>query len=396
MDCVIQNGARIRVLGVGGAGGNAINNMIASGLDGVDFIAANTDFQALDRSLAGNKVQLGVTLTRGLGAGGKPELGAKATEENIDQIREMVQDSDMVFIAAGLGGGTGTGGAPLIAQVCKEMGALTVAIVTRPFKSEMKVRTDNADNGLKALRSVVDTLITIPNDRLVALADRRARLLDMFKKADDILLDAVKGITELITRPGIINVDFADVKTVMSEMGMALMGTGVGRGENRAVEAAQQAISSPLLEDVSIRGAKAALVNICANQDLGMMEFEEISNIITKEIDDDNVNIILGTAIDESFDEELRVTVIATGIGNHEEKMKQKLSSPVRPVRRVPPHLGPGYEIPEASRGSRRTPIEPMEAEEPPRRKSFFTRLAKPKMDEEDWNIPTFIRRQAD
>lgn len=396
MDCMIQNGAKIRVLGVGGAGGNAINNMIAAGLDGVDFIAANTDFQALERSLAGNKVQLGVNLTRGLGAGGKPETGAKATEENIDQIREMLQDSDMVFIAAGLGGGTGTGGAPIIAQACKELGALTVAIVTRPFRSEMKVRTDNADNGLKALRSVVDTLITIPNDRLVALADRRATLLDMFKKADDILLDAVKGITELITRPGIINVDFADVKTVMSEMGMALMGTGVGRGENRAVEAAQQAISSPLLEDVSIRGARAALVNICANQDLGMMEFEEISNIVTKEIDDDNVNIILGTAIDDSFDDELRVTVIATGIGNHEEKLKPKSGVRFGSIPRVPVNPGPTYEIPEAGRRLKRPPIEPREAEAPPKRKSFFTRLAKSKMDEDDWNIPTFIRKQVD
>lgn len=397
MDYSMPNGARIRVLGVGGAGGNAINNMIASGLEGVDFIAANTDFQDLDRSLAPTKVQLGVNLTRGLGAGGNPEMGSKATEENIDEIRELVQESDMIFIAAGLGGGTGTGGAPVIARACKEMGALTVAIVTKPFKSEMKVRQANAEQGFKMLREVVDTLITIPNDRLVAMADRRARLLDMFKKADNILLDAVKGITELITRPGVINVDFADVRTVMSEMGMALMGTGVGRGENRAVEAAQQAISSPLLEDISIRGARAALVNICADQDLGMSEFEEISEIIAKEIDDDNVNIILGTAIDETFEDELRVTVIATGIGSLEEKAKPRRLPQMRPAARRDPLIpGTDYGIPEAPRAPQRHYLQATETEEPPKRRTFFKRLTGAGLEEEDWSIPTFIRRQAD
>lgn len=397
MDYMMPNGARIRVVGVGGAGGNAINNMIASGLEGVDFIAANTDFQDLDRSLAPTKVQLGLNLTRGLGAGGNPEMGSKATEESIDEIRELVQESDMIFIAAGLGGGTGTGGAPIIAQACKEVGALTVAVVTRPFKSEMKIRLQNAEQGFKTLRNVVDTLITIPNDRLVAMADRRARLLDMFKKADDVLLDAVKGITELITRPGVINVDFADVKTVMSEMGMALMGTGIGRGENRAVEAAQQAISSPLLEDISIRGAKAALVNICADQDLGMSEFEEISEIIAKEIDDENVNIILGTAIDESFEDELRVTVIATGIGGPEEKAKPRRLSQMRPAApRSSLIPGSDYDIPERPRVARQTHVQTVETEEPPKRRTFFKRLTGGGLEEEDWSIPTFIRRQAD
>ncbi len=395
MEYVMPNGARIRVVGVGGGGGNAINNMILSGLEGVDFITANTDFQALERSLAPTKVQLGVNLTRGLGAGGNPEMGGRAAEEDIEQIRELVEESDMVFITAGLGGGTGTGGAPVIASACKELGALTVAVVTRPFTFEGKTRLRNAEQGLKALREVVDTLITIPNDRLITLAGRGATLLEMFKKADDVLLQAVKGISDLIIHPGHMNVDFADVRTVMGEKGMALMGTGIGKGENRAAEAAQQAISSPLLEDVSIKGARAALINICADQDLGMAEFEEISNIIFSEMDDD-ANIILGTAIDDELQDELQVTVIATGIGVPQEKPKMRgVRRPAVPRRPVMPESG--YEMPEMQESVRRNRIQQPQqpVEEAPKRRNFFQRITG-RVDEEDWNIPTFIRRQAD
>jgi len=233
--------AKIRVLGIGGGGGNAINNMISAGLDGVEFIAANTDFQALERNLAPTKIQLGNNLTRGLGCGGNPETGTKAAQEDLDQIRASIEGSDMVFITAGMGGGTGTGGAPIAAQVCKEIGALTVAVVTKPFAFEGKVRQRNADDGLRALYDAVDTLITIPNNRLVCLADRRATFLEMFRRADDVLLYAVKGISDLITHPGYINVDFADLRAVMGERGMALMGTGICQGEGRAAQAAQEA-----------------------------------------------------------------------------------------------------------------------------------------------------------
>jgi len=398
--------ARIKVLGIGGGGGNAINNMINGNLDGVDFIAANTDFQVLDNNLAPVKIQLGVNLTKGLGAGGNPEVGAKATQEDIDKMKEVIQGCDMVFITAGLGGGTGTGGAPIVAQVCREMGALTVAVVTKPFSFEGKVRLSRAQTGLKALEEMVDTLITIPNDRLVCLADRRATFLDMLKRADDVLFHAVKGISDLIVNPGLINVDFADVKTIMSGMGMALMGTGVAKGENRAAEAAQQAISSPLLEDISIHGARAVLINLCAGPDLGMHEFEEASSVITKEVDED-AQIILGTTIDPNMEEELRVTVIATGIGRAEQPMAQpqRLDGRLRGARRpaarsqgAAPELNYDYlEVPPAVRQAapgRRDMDE--EGEEQPRRKNFLRKLTRVAHDDEDLNIPTFIRRQAD
>ena len=389
------NGAKIKVLGIGGGGGNAINNMICSGLDGVEFIAANTDFQALERSLAPVKIQLGVNLTNGLGAGGNPETGAKATQEDLEKIREVVDGSDMVFITAGLGGGTGTGGAPIAAQICKELGALTVAVVTKPFLVEGKVRQRNAEEGLKALQGVVDTLITIPNNRLLCLADRRSTFLECFRRVDDVLLYAVKGISDLIVHPGYINVDFADVKTVMAEMGLALMGTGVGRGENRAAQAAQQAISSPLLEDISIHGARAALVNITAGEDLGMHEFEEASSIIQKEVDED-ANIILGIAIDEALGDEIRVTVIATGIGKIDQV--QKTEGPVRPKRRgegLVPELNYDYlQIPTVVR--HRSPRGESQAADQPKRRSLLQKLTGVAVDDEDLSIPTFIRKQMD
>jgi cell division protein FtsZ len=403
LDIGAKTNATIKVMGIGGGGGNAINNMIAAGLDGVEFIAANTDFQVLEQSLASQKLQLGTNCTRGLGAGGNPEVGAKATQEDLERIRDALQGCDMVFITAGLGGGTGTGGAPIVAQVCRELGVLTVAVVTKPFGFEGKVRMRKADDGVKALRQVVDTLITIPNDRLSSLADRRATLLDMFKRADDVLLFAVKGISDLIMKPGLINVDFADVRTVMAEMGLALMGTGIAKGENRAVQAAQQAISSPLLEDISINGARAALINISAGPDLGMHEFEEASSIIFKEVHDE-AQIILGTAIDPTLEDELRVTVIATGIGKEELRVE---AEPRHRNIRVVGGMGFGGDldydylgIPSIIRqGEQAGGYEPrQEAVEKPmaRKKGFFKRFAGAGREDEDLNIPTFIRRQAD
>jgi len=391
------NGAKIKVLGIGGGGGNAINNMICSGLDGVEFIAANTDFQALERSLAPVKIQLGVNLTKGLGAGGNPETGAKATQEDLEKIREAVDGSDMVFITAGLGGGTGTGGAPIAAQVCKELGALTVAVVTKPFLVEGKVRLRNSEEGLKALQGVVDTLITIPNNRLLCLADRRSTFLECFRRVDDVLLYAVKGISDLIVHPGYINVDFADVKTVMAEMGLALMGTGVGRGENRAAQAAQQAISSPLLEDISIHGARAALVNITAGEDLGMHEFEEASSIIQKEVDED-ANIILGISIDENLGDEIRVTVIATGIGKIEQAPKVEAAGRVPKGRGVGlvPELNYDYlQIPTVVRHRSTRTVDP-QAMDQPKRRSLLQKLTGVTTEDEDLSIPTFIRKQMD
>lgn len=397
MENMTMNGAKIKVLGIGGGGGNAINNMINAGLDGVEFIAANTDFQALERSLAPNKIQLGVNLTKGLGAGGNPEMGSKAAQEDVEKIREAVEGSDMVFITAGLGGGTGTGGAPVAAQICKEMGLLTVAVVTKPFAFEGKVRHRNAEEGLKALHDAVDTLITIPNNRLLCLADKRASFLEMFKRADDVLHFAVKGISDLITHPGYINVDFADLRTVMGEMGLALMGTGVGRGENRASQAAQQAISSPLLEDISIHGARAALINISAGQDLGMHEFEEVASIIHKEMDEE-ANIILGMTIDPVVGDEIRVTVIATGIGRMDQQAQRPGASPMHAKRGrtegIVPELNYDYlQVPTVVR--HRSMRENLPVEQP-RKKTFLQKLTGSGSDEEDLNIPTFIRRQAD
>jgi len=397
MEDTMVSRAKIKVLGIGGGGGNAINNMISEGLEGVEFIAANTDFQVLDRSLAPTKISLGTNLTKGLGAGGNPEVGGKATQEDVESIRKAIDGSDMVFITAGLGGGTGTGGAPIAAQICKEAGALTVAVVTKPFAFEGKVRQRNAEEGLKALQEVVDTLITIPNNRLLCLADKRATFLEMFKRADDVLLYAVKGISDLIVNPGYINVDFADVKTVMGEMGLALMGTGVGKGENRAAIAAQQAISSPLLEDISIHGARAALINISAGPDLGMHEFEEASSIIQKEVDDE-AHIILGTAIDPSMGDEIRVTVIATGIGRL-DKQPQAVSPSARSKRikaeGIVPELNYDYlQIPTVVR--HRSTREMAPQPEPPKKRTLLQKLTGSTPEDEDLNIPTFIRRQAD
>lgn len=307
--------AKIRVIGVGGAGGNAVNNMIKANLHGVKFIVANTDAQALENSMAEQKIQLGGKITEGLGAGANPEVGKQAALENIDAIRTAIQDSHMVFITAGLGGGTGTGAAPVVAQVCKELEILTVAVVTRPFSFEGKKRARQAENGLEELRKHTDTVITIPNDRLRSIAEKKATMIDMFKKADEILHHSVKGITDLIMMPGLVNLDFADVRTTMRRAGLALMGIGIATGENRAKEAAQKAIAHPLLEDVSIRGAKGVLMNITSGPDLTLDEMTEASDFIHEQVGEE-AEIIWGQAIDEEIGEEMRITVIATGIGD--------------------------------------------------------------------------------
>lgn len=377
-----DNGATIKVIGIGGGGGNAINNMINASLMGVDFIAANTDAQALEVSKAHTKLQLGVNITKGLGAGANPEVGRSAALEDADKIRQALEGTDMVFVTAGLGGGTGTGGAPVVAQIAKEIGALTVAVVTKPFNFEGRQRMKTADQGIKELKETVDTIITIPNNRLLSLAAKKATFLEMLKKADDVLLHAVKGISDLITIPGLINLDFADVKTIMSEMGMALMGTGMSSGEDRATEAAQKAISSPLLEDVSISGAKGVLMNISSGLDLTIDEVQAASSLIQKEAHED-ANIIWGTVLDQSAGDELRVTVIATGIGEVDVRPKPDLGV-IRGSRR-----DDDLEVPTFLRRNRK--IED-KANEPGRPMSYKDLP----IDEDELEIPTFLRRQAD
>ncbi len=311
----ISTGATLRVVGIGGAGNNALNNMIDANLKGVEFIAANTDIQDLEHSLARVQLQLGRNLTRGLGAGADPGKGRDAALEDEDKIKELLTGSDMVFITAGLGGGTGTGAAPVISRIAKEVGALTVAVVTKPFDFEGKARMQQAEEGAEELKKVVDTLIVIPNTRLRSLAPKNARFTDMLKKADEVLLYAVKGISDLIVSPGLFNLDFADVHTIMSEMGVALMGTGQAEGENRAVEAATKAVNNPLLEDVSIEGAHGVLVNITASDEMSIDEVSEASHFIQEAAHED-ANIIWGSCIDNNMGDEMRVTVIATGIGH--------------------------------------------------------------------------------
>jgi len=309
-----EKSAKIKVIGVGGAGGNAINNMIDSKLQGVKFIAANTDAQSLEVSKAPVKLQIGGQLTEGLGAGADPQIGREAAIEDVESIKNALSDSHMVFITAGFGGGTGTGAAPVIAEVCKDIGALTVAVVSKPFSFEGKKRARQAQEGIELLKEYADTVITIPNDRLRGLASKNAKMVEMFRKADEILLHSVKGITDLIMMPGLVNLDFADVRTTMSKAGMAIMGIGVATGENRAMDAAEKAISHPLLEDISISGAKGVLMNITCASDLTMEEMSEASERIYSEVGDD-ADIIWGAVIDDNLAEEMRVTVIATGIG---------------------------------------------------------------------------------
>jgi cell division protein FtsZ len=401
----LEKSAKIKVIGVGGAGGNAINNMIRSGLQGVKFIAANTDAQALEISKSDIRIQLGDSITEGLGAGANPQIGRDAALETVEELRNALRDSHMVFITAGLGGGTGTGATPVIAEICREMGALTVAVVTRPFSFEGKKRAQIAEQGLAELKKVVDTAITIPNDRLRALASKKATLMEMFMKADEILLHAVKGITDLIMMPGLVNLDFADVRTTMSKAGMALMGIGVSSGENRAVEAAEKAISHPLLEDISIAGAKGVLMNITASSS---MEFEEVaaaSERIHKEVGED-AEIFWGTSVDDSLGDEMRVTVIATGIGAEVEALRpverekakakegeRKLVQPLRgKVRDVMPEDVARQDIldfdePTFIRNRQGVGESPG---------ALYRGVGRMALDDSDLDVPTFLRRKAD
>ncbi|MFP4307153.1 MAG: cell division protein FtsZ [Desulfococcaceae bacterium] len=400
--------ARIKVIGVGGAGGNAINNMIASDLRGVDFIVANTDIQALDISRAPHKIQIGDKLTEGLGAGANPEIGREAALENAEAIRNALKDSHMVFITAGFGGGTGTGAAPVIADICKELGALTVAVVSKPFSFEGRKRLRQAEEGLESIKEMADTVITIPNDRLRGLASKNATMLDMFRKADEVLLHSVKGITDLILMPGLVNLDFADVKTTMEKAGMAIMGIGVASGENRAVEAAERAISHPLLEDLSIAGARGVLMNITSTSDLTMEEMTEASERIYSEVGDD-AEIIWGTVVDESLGDEMRVTVIATGIGPDAGRAKSQRKEPIhyvgrrrapareedrdrRKLREVRPaeSRSVDYDTPTFERNRQRE-----EEPEAPEADQPDYESGEP-ADGDDLEIPTFLRRKAD
>jgi cell division protein FtsZ len=310
--------AKVKIIGIGGGGNNALNTMISYQLSGVEFIAANTDAQALAANMAPFKLQLGENLTKGLGAGANPEVGRKAALEDVERIREVLKGADMVFITAGLGGGTGTGGGPVIAEVAREMGALTVAIVTKPFHFEGKKRMKQAEEGLANLKMTADALITIPNQRLLGISGKSMTLIEAFKKADDVLYHAAKGISDIIVGHGI-NLDFADVRTVMAETGMALMGTGMASGENRSVEAAQRAISSPLLEDITIEGARGLLINITGGENMTLNEINEATTLIQKEAHEE-ANVIWGMVVDKAMKEEIRVTVIATGFGKKEEK----------------------------------------------------------------------------
>jgi len=402
IDYVDASGAaRIKVVGVGGGGGNAVNTMIAAGLPGVDFIAANTDAQALKANLATIKLQLGEKLTRGLGAGGNPDVGKRAAQEDVERLREVLTEADMIFITAGMGGGTGTGAAPIIAKVAKELGSLTVGVVTKPFVFEGKRRMKQAEDGMKELKASVDTLIAIPNQRLLAVAGRNSSILETFKKADDVLLQAVRGISDLITVHGLINLDFADVRAIMSEMGMAMMGAAIAQGENRAVEAAQKAISSPLLEDVSIQGARGVLINITGGPDLSLHEVNEAATLIQEEAEDD-ANIIFGAVIDESMGDEIRITVIATGFGERvqpaekprgtarEARANGGVAADGRPVRRLGVLAEDDLDVPTWQRRRQEPPVGTRAPQRPA--------AAAPPAEEpaEDYDVPTFLRRGAE
>jgi cell division protein FtsZ len=324
--------AVIKVVGVGGGGGNAVQHMVDGNIEGVDFICLNTDAQALKGISARTSLQIGSTITKGLGAGANPDIGRQAAHEDRERIIEVIEGADMLFITAGMGGGTGTGAAPVVAQVARELGILTVAVVTKPFPFEGSKRLHVAHNGIKELSQYVDSLITIPNEKLLSVLGKQVSLLDAFRAANDVLLGAVQGIAELITRPGLINVDFADVRTVMSEMGMAMMGSGCAKGEDRAREAAEAAIASPLLEDVNLMGAHGILVNVTAGMDMGIGEFEEVGNTV-KAFASENATVVVGTVIDPEMRDELRVTVVATGLG--QEPKKQSVEKPVSLVQKT-------------------------------------------------------------
>jgi cell division protein FtsZ len=381
IDTYTQN-AVIKVIGVGGGGGNALEHMVVNDIEGVDFICANTDAQALRKSSATTQLQLGTEITKGLGAGANPDIGRQAALEDRERIIDVISGADMVFIAAGMGGGTGTGAAPIVAQVAKEMGILTVAVVTKPFPFEGSKRLKIAEAGLKELSQHVDSLITIPNEKLIAVLGKEMSLLNAFKAANDVLLGAVQGIAELITREGMINVDFADVRTVMSEMGMAMMGTGRASGENRGIEAAQHAISSPLLEDVDLSGARGVLVNITAGLDMTIQEFEDVGNTI-KEFASEDATVVVGTVIDPEMTDELRVTVVATGLGGQRtEKVDLPREVDLRQIEIVRKSTEVNYDEPTVIRNKSQE-----------QRKEVVNGDV---VMDDYLDIPAFLRRQAD
>lgn len=387
---VSDNRAKIKVFGIGGAGLNAVNNMIRSGLEGVEFFAANTDAQALASSLPVNKIQLGDEITKGLGAGADPEIGQAAARESIESLRQSLVGADMVFITAGMGGGTGTLGSSVVAEVAKELGALTVGVVTKPFLFEGKRRMRNAERGIEELKRCVDTLITIPNQRLLSIAGRNTSLLETFRRADDILFQAVKGISDLIIFEGLVNVDFADVRAVMSEMGMAMMGTGESSGENRAVEAAEKAISSPLLEDISIHGARGVLINVTASADVTLQEVNEAAELVHAEAHED-ANIIWGMVIDPNLDDKVRVTVIATGFGEAKDDTSTVQVTQVVPVKEGRESSSERLEIPTFARKPRENTSSGGEVI-----KLKKLSVLSSAEDEDKYEIPTFLRKQVD
>ncbi len=367
--------AKLCVIGVGGGGGNAVNTMIAAGMEDVDFVAANTDSQALEKSLAPEKIQLGLELTSGLGAGGNPEVGRKAALEDTERLSAQLEGIDMVFVTAGMGGGTGTGAAPVIARLAKESGILTVGVVTRPFDFEGPRRKAQAEEGIADLRESVNTLITIPNQRLLGMVERKTPIREAFNKANDILLQACRGISDLITTPGLINLDFADVRTIMRDMGgLALMGSGLGAGENRAVIAAQNAMCSPLLEEGSIQGARGVLINISGGDDLSLYEVNEACSLI-HEVAHEDANIIFGSVIDPSMGEQVRVTVIATGFGRGEA------------IREVPP-----LEVESTGTEGRKLSVPAYVRAKSVRKNSALSY----QLEDEELDVPTFLRKQAD
>lgn len=378
MDAHSQS-AVIKVIGVGGGGGNAVAHMVDAGIEGVDFICANTDSQALKGSRVRTSLQIGCNITKGLGAGADPDIGRQAAMEDRDRIHEVIEGADMLFITAGMGGGTGTGAAPIVAQVAKELGILTVAVVTKPFQMEGGKRMQIADHGIGELGKYVDSLITIPNEKLLTVLGGETTLLDAFRSANQVLQGAVQGIAELITCPGLINVDFADVRTVMAEMGMAMMGTGVSQGEDRAREAAEAAVSSPLLEDINLAGANGILVNVTAGMDLSIGEFQEVGNTV-KEFASDDATVVVGTVIDPEMTDRIRVTVVATGLGQRAANSE----APMRIVRRTQAQAQaePNYHT--------------LDKPTVQRKRAVGDGLDETGLQEELLDIPAFLRRQAD
>ena len=385
-DETIEQSAVIKVVGVGGGGSNAVNTMYASGINKVDFIVANTDAQSLRSSLAPVKVQLGGQLTKGLGAGANPNVGRDAALEDREKLAELLKGADMVFIAAGMGGGTGTGAAPVIAEVAREVGALTVGIVTKPFSREGRQRMHKAEEGIRAIKQSVDSLIIIPNDRLISIAPRSLGILDAFKPSDDVLRQAVQGISDLITTSGFINVDFADVKAIMSERGMAMMGIGIANGDNRAVEAATKAISSPLLEDIDVSGARGVLVNITGSSAMTMDDFDAVNKTIHEKVHED-ANIIVGVVIDEAMQETIKVTAIVTGFGDRFEAAERGRSN-FAPISIMP------TKQPTNATFDTPTFIRDRQKSDSPRPTRHVGSVSFD--DEDQYDIPTFLRKSVD